>query len=184
MSAVPSDKDFGVEQFVQRRRARQLSKLGTLLIIVLAVLWSIQATVIADTDWDRIGGLQSIGKALGRFLDLDFGLIKHLPVPMLETHKNGREARLALASRTGQASVDFGSLMQAGRYPARIGLMNVLPGDSDHVLMGFLFQTSGGLAATTKTTCKNVHSGRNAIAPPLNAKSHANSSVDPLPRYP
>ena len=56
-----------------------------LLIVVLAVLWSVQATVVADTDWSRIGGLQSIGKALGRFLDLDFGLIKHLPIPMLET---------------------------------------------------------------------------------------------------
>lgn len=85
MSALPADDGLGIEQFVRRRRYRQLSKLATLLIVVLAVLWSIQATVIADTDWSRIGGLQSIGKALGRFLDLDFGLIRHLPVPMLET---------------------------------------------------------------------------------------------------
>ena len=73
------------DQFVQRRRYRQLSKLGTALVVLLLVLWSIQATVIADTDWARIGGLQSIAKSLGRFLDLDFGLIRHLPVPMLET---------------------------------------------------------------------------------------------------
>lgn len=85
MSVLPSDESLGVDRFVQRRRYRQLSKLATLLIVVLAVLWSVQATVIADTDWSRIGGLGSIGKALGRFLDLDLALIPHLPVPMLET---------------------------------------------------------------------------------------------------
>ena len=31
----------------QRRRYRQLSKLGTALVVLLLVLWSIQATVIA-----------------------------------------------------------------------------------------------------------------------------------------
>lgn len=85
MSSVSTENGSGVEQFVQRRRYRQASKLAILFVVVLAVLWSIQATVIADTDWARIGGLQSIGTALARFLDIDFGLIKHLPVPMLET---------------------------------------------------------------------------------------------------
>ena len=58
------------DQVVQRRRYRQLSKLGTALVVLLLVLWSIQATVITDTDWARIGGLQSIAKSLGRFLEL------------------------------------------------------------------------------------------------------------------
>jgi phosphonate transport system permease protein len=85
MSSLPIGDGLGLERFIQRRKYRQMSKLAMLLVVVLAVLWSIQATVIADTDWSRIGGLQSIGKAMGRFLDIDFGLIPHLPLPMLET---------------------------------------------------------------------------------------------------
>lgn len=85
MSLSQTSEMPGIDQVVRRRRYRQASKLAMALVVLFLVVWSIQATVIADTDWARIGGLQSIAKSLGRFLDLDFGLIPHLPVPMLET---------------------------------------------------------------------------------------------------
>jgi phosphonate transport system permease protein len=54
-------------------------------LVALLVLWSIQATIIADTDWERIGSLGQVLDSVGRFLVLDFSLIPHLWEPMLET---------------------------------------------------------------------------------------------------
>jgi phosphonate transport system permease protein len=85
VSSAPPNDIRNVERFIQARRYRQLARFSILGLAIAAVLWSIDATVVADTDWERVGGLKSIGTALGRFLDLDFSLIRHLPVPMLET---------------------------------------------------------------------------------------------------
>jgi len=74
-----------VERVVELRRRRQGVRLAVYLGVFALILWSIQATVIADTDWERIGDLDSILRALGRFLVPDLGLVPHLFVPMLET---------------------------------------------------------------------------------------------------
>lgn len=67
-----------------RRRRLRVQLLLSALVAIL-VLWSVQATIIADTDWERIGSLGEVLAAIGRFLVLDFALIPHLWQPMLET---------------------------------------------------------------------------------------------------
>jgi phosphonate transport system permease protein len=67
----------------RRRKLRMQFVLSAL--VALLVLWSIQATIIADTDWERIGSLGQVLDSVGRFLVLDFSLIPHLWEPMLET---------------------------------------------------------------------------------------------------
>jgi phosphonate transport system permease protein len=49
------------------------------------VLWSIEVTIIEDTDWERIGTLGSVMRAVGRFMAIDFSLVPHLFKPALET---------------------------------------------------------------------------------------------------
>jgi phosphonate transport system permease protein len=67
----------------RRRKLRMQFVLSAL--VALLVIWSIQATIVADTDWERIGSLGQVLSSVGRFLVLDFSLIPHLWEPMLET---------------------------------------------------------------------------------------------------
>ena len=73
------------DQVIRRRRARQGAKLAMVAVLVFLVLVSIQATVIQDTDWSRIGSVSDILKSLGRFFVLDFSLLPHLVMPAIET---------------------------------------------------------------------------------------------------
>ncbi|MEM7170765.1 MAG: phosphonate ABC transporter, permease protein PhnE [Pseudomonadota bacterium] len=74
-----------LQEAIRKRRSNQLIKFLLALAVFFLVLWSIDATVIADTDWERIGGLGAILKSLARFAELDFSLIPHLIQPTIET---------------------------------------------------------------------------------------------------
>ena len=67
------------------RRRQHVSRAIILAFVIAVVLWSVKVIVIDDTDWERIGSLGDVLNSVGRFLQLDFGLIPHLGVPMLET---------------------------------------------------------------------------------------------------
>ncbi len=67
----------------QRHRARWHGLLIQAAIAAL-VLWSLEAIIIGDTDWKRIT-LASVGRALGRFANLDWRLLPDLLEPALET---------------------------------------------------------------------------------------------------
>ena len=87
MAVSSSDQTVpdSLEEVVRRRRSGQLVKLLLAIGVFLLVLWSIKATVIADTDWERIGDLGSVLKAIARFAAVDFSLIPHLLQPTIET---------------------------------------------------------------------------------------------------
>lgn len=73
------------ERFIQARRQRRLVN-WLLLLAGLAVLaWCVNDTIVADTDWRRIGGLSGILTSIERFLWLDFSLLPMLVVPAIET---------------------------------------------------------------------------------------------------
>ena len=50
-----------VDDVVIARRKKQVVQFSFYLACIGLVLWSIQATIIGDTDWDRIGSLSDIG---------------------------------------------------------------------------------------------------------------------------
>lgn len=68
----------------ERKRSRTVR---SVLYLVLAglVVWSIQVTVVEDTDWERMGSLGSILKSIDRFVGFDFALLPSLVEPTIET---------------------------------------------------------------------------------------------------
>lgn len=74
-----------LDDIVRARRKKHSVQFGFYLVLLVLVLWSIQATVIDDTDWDRIGSLADIGKSVSHFIGIDFKLIPSLLGPTIET---------------------------------------------------------------------------------------------------
>lgn len=74
-----------VQGILGRQRAKRRI-MGVIYLILLAlVVWSIQVTVIEDTDWERLGGLSNVLKAANRFIGLDMALFPNLLKPAIET---------------------------------------------------------------------------------------------------
>ena len=67
-----------------RRNSRVVQVLVSLALCVL-VIWSIQVTIIEDTDWERMGSFADVLEAANRFIGIDFALFKDLIGPTLET---------------------------------------------------------------------------------------------------
>lgn len=54
-------------------------------MVTALVIWSIDVTIIEDTDWERIGSLASVLESLKRFAAIDWGLFPTLLKPAIET---------------------------------------------------------------------------------------------------
>ncbi len=67
------------------RRRRRRGHLLIVLVVAALVAWSIEVTVIADTDWERIGSLASVLESLQRFAAVDWELFPNLLEPAIET---------------------------------------------------------------------------------------------------
>ena len=73
------------QQILARRKKNKAIRYALYFIVFILVLISIESTIIKDTDWDRIGTIGSIIKALARFLPPDFSLFTQLLKPTIET---------------------------------------------------------------------------------------------------
>lgn len=69
----------------RRRRRERLTTAIWVLLGALVLAWCIQGTIIADTDWARLGGNAGILGGLRRFLTPDLSILPLLLVPALET---------------------------------------------------------------------------------------------------
>ena len=76
---------LNLEDIVRLRRQKQTVLFCLYMILITLVIWSVQATVIDDTDWTRIGSLANIGKSVSHFVGIDVGLIPSLLGPTIET---------------------------------------------------------------------------------------------------
>ena len=74
-----------LDTILLRRKKSKAIRYAAYLILFLLILWSVESTVIKDTDWERVGGLASLFKALARFFPPDLSLFKHLLGPTIET---------------------------------------------------------------------------------------------------
>jgi len=78
-------RDIIIERIMQRqRRARMTTALAYGFGLIL-VAWSIQVTVIDDTDWARMGSFGQVMETAGQFIGLDFALFADLLHPTIET---------------------------------------------------------------------------------------------------
>lgn len=74
-----------VEDIVALRTKKQRMQFGLYLVAFLLIVWSVKATVIDDTDWERIGSLAEILDSVSHFIGIDFALIPTLLGPAVET---------------------------------------------------------------------------------------------------
>ena len=67
-----------------RRKSRRVR--GLIYFVMLAlVAWSIDVTIIEDTDWERMGSLGQVMAGAGRFVGIDLALFPNLVKPAIET---------------------------------------------------------------------------------------------------
>ena len=74
-----------IDTVIQGRRGRRLKNWLLLFGVLLVIAWCVEATIIADTEWHRLGGLLGVLGAVQRFLWLDWSLLPLLVVPAIET---------------------------------------------------------------------------------------------------
>ncbi len=83
----PTDGAHGVaiESILEQRRRRRLVHLAMGLIVAGLVAWSVDVTIVEDTDWERIGSLASVLESVKRFAGVDWQLFPSLLKPAIET---------------------------------------------------------------------------------------------------
>lgn len=73
------------QQILANRRKSKALRYALYTLGFLLILWSIESTIIRDTDWERIGGIGSVLKAVAKFMPPDISLFPHLLAPAVET---------------------------------------------------------------------------------------------------
>ncbi len=78
-------RDIIIERIMQRQRRGRMI-LGVVYSLgILLVAWSVQVTVIDDTDWARMGSVGQVLETASRFVGLDIALFADLLQPTIET---------------------------------------------------------------------------------------------------
>ncbi len=74
-----------VDDVIRIRQRRSRVRIASSLVILALAMWSIQVTVVEDTDWERIGSVSQVMANVSRFISVDFQLIPSLWRPTVET---------------------------------------------------------------------------------------------------
>ena len=77
--------DQRTDQILAQRTKRQRNWGLSAAVLFALVIWSIDVTVIQDTDWERIGSLGEVLESAGQFAGVDWTLFPDLLGPTLET---------------------------------------------------------------------------------------------------
>ena len=73
------------EEIIIYRQKNRLRNIFIFLILLIMVIWSVDVTIVEDTDWERMGSLSDVLSSAGRFIGVDFSLFQDLIVPSIET---------------------------------------------------------------------------------------------------
>lgn len=68
-----------------RRRARKIRSGLMYVAVLVLVVWSVEATIVADTEWDRIGSASQVIESTLRFFAVDWSILPSLVKPAMET---------------------------------------------------------------------------------------------------
>jgi len=77
--------DQKLQEILSNRKKYKIVRYSIYMLLFVLVVLSIQATIVRDTEWDRIGTLGSVFKAVLKFFPPDFSLFPHLVKPAIET---------------------------------------------------------------------------------------------------
>ena len=73
------------EQILQLRHRNRLVRSVVYVLMTAMMLWSVQVTIIADTDWERMGSIGKVMSSAARFVGIDWALFPNLIEPTIET---------------------------------------------------------------------------------------------------
>ena len=76
---------INVDDILEKRNRDKVSHSIFFMVMMALVLWSVNVTIIEDTDWERMGSLGEVLASAGRFFGIDFSLIPNLFEPAIET---------------------------------------------------------------------------------------------------
>ncbi len=76
---------INVDDILVKRNRDKVSHSIFFMVMMALVLWSVNVTIIQDTDWERMGSLGEVLASAGRFFGIDFSLIPNLFEPAIET---------------------------------------------------------------------------------------------------
>ena len=76
---------INVDDILVKRNRDKVSHSIFFMVMMALVLWSVNVTIIEDTDWERMGSLSEVLASAGRFIGIDFSLIPNLLEPAIET---------------------------------------------------------------------------------------------------
>ena len=74
-----------VDDVMLLRKSRRRSRFFIFLGLLILALWSIDATIIEDTDWARMGSFSEVLQSAGKFVGVDWELFPELIEPAIET---------------------------------------------------------------------------------------------------
>lgn len=134
---------------ISLRTRRKVIRYGLYILLGILVLWSIESTIIRDTDWERIGGLRSVGQALRRFVPPDVSLITQLLKPTVETFmiaSLGTMLAIVLAIPVSWFAAQNISPLLPVTYPIGRGIMT-LSRSVHEIVWGLIFVSAVGLGA-------------------------------------
>ena len=80
-----SNLEIKLEKILAKRKKYKAIRYSLYIFLFLLVIASVETTIIIDTDWEKIGTIGTVFKALARFFPPDFSLFPHLVEPALET---------------------------------------------------------------------------------------------------
>ena len=60
------------EEIIIYRQKNRLRNIFIFLILLIMVIWSVDITIVEDTDWERMGSLSDVLSSAGRFIGIDF----------------------------------------------------------------------------------------------------------------
>jgi len=76
---------INVDDIILKRNRDKVSHCIFFIVVMAMALWSVNVTIIEDTDWERMGSLSEVLASAGRFIGIEFSLIPNLLEPAIET---------------------------------------------------------------------------------------------------
>src|SRR5688572_15481230 len=67
------------------RRRQRLKRLWIWAGVLAVIAWCANATIVAETDWSRLGGGLGVFRGIARFFSINFDLVPLLIEPAIET---------------------------------------------------------------------------------------------------
>lgn len=140
--------DLRVAALAGGRRRTRAVRYTAYFVVLAAVVWSVEAILIADTDWNRIL-TGSLLKTLGRFLDLDLSILPDLIQPTIETVLMATLATLGgLVLAIPVAWLGAANITPLGKFSYYIGRTLMTLSRSVHeIVWGLIFVSAVGFGA-------------------------------------